>query len=367
MSVLLARRNLLGDRTRFLLSVLGVAIPVMLILLLAGYRAGVYRQATAYLDNTPGSVVVAEHGIRDFLGTSSVLPARAMTDVSAVDGVKRVIPVISQFVVFERHGRKDGFFLVGYDPTAGGGPWKLVEGREPTGNDEIVLDRTTARQHGMALGDELTVLDRELLVVGFSDETTFWAGSIAFARTATLESLLRTPGLRTFLIVTPEDGLSAGALRDRLHVEGTDAVLKVEVAMNDRALLARVYDSPILLMVVIAFVVGMLVVGLVIYTATMERRREYGAVKALGAGSHVLSQVVIVQAIIAGGAGVLVGAVLSAGAATALMTWRPQFQIDVDTGALAAVAAAGLVMSFLAAVLPARTIARLQPAEVFRR
>lgn len=53
--MLLARRNLFRDRTRFALSVLGVAVSIGLILLLAGYRSGVYRQSTAYLDNTPGS------------------------------------------------------------------------------------------------------------------------------------------------------------------------------------------------------------------------------------------------------------------------------------------------------------------------
>ena len=63
--MLLARRNLFRDLTRFLFSVLGVAVSVGLILLLAGYRSGVYRQASAYRDNAPGTVVVAERGIRD--------------------------------------------------------------------------------------------------------------------------------------------------------------------------------------------------------------------------------------------------------------------------------------------------------------
>ncbi len=48
----LAVRNLLADPTRFLLSVAGVAVPVALILLLAGYRSGVYQQATAFNDPT---------------------------------------------------------------------------------------------------------------------------------------------------------------------------------------------------------------------------------------------------------------------------------------------------------------------------
>ena len=197
--MLLARRNLLRDRTRFLLSVLGVAVSVGLILLLAGYRSGVYRQASAYLDNTPGTVVVAERGIRDFLGTSSVLPPDTADAVRSTAGVDRVIPVVSQFVIFERHERKDGFFLIGYDPTVGGGPWKLVEGREPTADNELVVDRTTARQHDMATGDRVRLLDRDATIVGLSDETTFWAGSVAFARISTLESLLRAPGLRSFI------------------------------------------------------------------------------------------------------------------------------------------------------------------------
>jgi hypothetical protein len=62
--LLLARRNLLHDRTRFLLSVAGVAVPIGLILLLAGYRSGIYRQASAYLDNTPGGVRGGGNGHR---------------------------------------------------------------------------------------------------------------------------------------------------------------------------------------------------------------------------------------------------------------------------------------------------------------
>ena len=364
--MLLARRNLFHDRTRFLLSVLGVAVSIALILLLAGYRSGVYGQASAYLDNTPGSVVVAERGIRDFLGTSSVLPPNARDAVAATPGVARAIPVVSQFVIFERHGRKDGFFLIGYDPVVGGGPWKLVDGREPGADDELVIDRTTARQHDIAIGDQVSLLDRNATVVGLSDETTFWAGSIAFARITTLESLARAPGLRSFLIVTPEAGTSPEALRDRLAIPGTEVLLKSDVIANDRKLMARVYDAPIGLMVAIAFVVGVLVVGLVIYTATIERRREYGALKAIGARNRTLYGVVATQAFIAVAAGAVSGIALGYGAGAALMAWRPQFPVDIEPAAVGVVLIASLVMAVLAALIPARAVARLEPAEVFR-
>lgn len=364
--MLLARRNIVRDRTRFLLSVAGVATSIALILLLAGYRSGVYRQAAAYLDNTPGSVVVAERGIQSFLGTSSVLPPGAEDAVNATFGVERVIPVVSQFVIFERHDRKDGFFLIGYDPVKGGGPWKLVEGREPTADDELVIDRTAARQHEIGLGDRIGLLDRDATVVGFSDETTFWAGSIAFARITTLESLLRAPGLRSFLLVTPVPGTSVESLRDRLTVAGTEVVRKTDMIANDQMLMARVYDAPIGLMVAIAFVVGILVVGLVIYTATIEKRREYGAIKAIGARNGTLYRIVAIQALIAAGVGAAAGVGLAYASSVALMAWRPQFLVDIDPAPVGVVLASSLLMALVAAIMPAWAAARLEPAEVFR-
>ena len=365
--MLLARRNLFRDRTRFALSVLGVAVSVGLILLLAGYRAGVYRQASAYLDHTSGDVVVAERGIRDFLGTSSVLPAGTVETVRSLPGVASVLPVVSQFVIFEMHGRKDGFFLIGYDPASGGGPWKLVEGREPAADDELVIDRATADQHGIDIGDQVSLLNRNAIVVGLSDETTFWSGSIAFAKITTLESLLRAPGLRSFLLVTPADG-SPEAMRDQVaaSVPSVEVLLKRDVVANDAKLMARVYDAPIGLMVAIAFIVGVLVVGLVIYTATIERRREYGAIKAIGARNRILYRVVTTQAAIAAVAGALTGVVLAFVSGAALMAWRPQFLVAIELPAVAIVLASSLLMALVAALIPARSVARLEPAEVFR-
>jgi len=365
-AMLLARRNLLTDPVRFLLSVLSVAVSIALILLLAGYRSGVYAQTSAYLDNTPGSVVVAERGIRDFLGTNSALPPGAAETVRRAPGVERVIPVVSQFVIFELHGRKDGFLLIGYDPAVGGGPWKLVAGREPTSDGELVIDRTTALQQDVAIGDPITLLDRQATVVGLSDETTFWAGSIAFARIGTLQALLRTSNLESFLLVSPTTGTSAEALRDRLAVPGMEALLKSDVIANDRKLMARVYDAPIGLMVAIAFIVGVLVVGLVIYTATIERRREYGALKAIGARNAVLYGTVTIQALIAGVVGSAIGVGLALGASAGLMAFRPQFWVEIVPAHAVVVLVSSLLMAVLAALIPARAVARLEPAEVFR-
>lgn len=362
----LALSNLTADPTRFVLSVTGVAVSVALILLLAGYRAGIYRQATAYLDNTAGSVVVAERGIRDFLGTSSVLPMDTERTIRASAGVTQVIPVAAQFVVFERHGRKDGFFLVGYEPGSGGGPWNLVEGREPHTVDELVVDRTMAGQHDIVVGDTVRVLDRDAVVVGLSDETTFWAGSLAFARISMLETLARTPGLRSFLLVSPAGGEATSELIERLDVAGVEILAKADVVDNDRRLMARVYDVPIGFMVAIAFLVGVLIVGLTVSTSTMERRREYGALKAIGARNRTLYRVVLTQALAASAAGGIGGVGVAVVGGAALMAWRPQFLVSIEATAVGVVLASCLLMAILAALIPARALSRLEPAEVFR-
>ena len=363
---MLAWRNLSRDPIRLQLSVASVAVSIVLILLLVGYRSGIYAQASAYLDHAPGSALVAERGVADFFGTTSTLEPRVVEQVASLPGVAAAVPIVTQFVVFEEHGRKDGMFLVGYDPEKGGGPWRLAAGREPATDEEIVLDGVAAGQHGIGLGDRIRILDRDLAVVGLSEDTTFWSGSMAFARIGALETLLRAPGLRSFLLVTPTPGASLPSLTTAVSSLGADLVPKSTLIANDRRLLARVYDAPIGLMVAIAFVIGILVVGLVIYTSTVERRREYGALKAIGAGNRALYRVVATQALIAALLGAGSGAVLAVVGERALMAWRPQFRVEIDAATLAVVLASSLLMAAIASLVPARALAGLEPAEVLR-
>ena len=117
----------------------------------------------------------------------------------------------------------------------------------------------------------------------------------------------------------------------------------------------------------IAFLIGVLVVGLVIYTATVERQREYGVLKALGARNRVLYGVVVVQASWAALVGAALGILLAQGARLAIMSARPQFLIILEADMAGRAIVIGLGMGLLAALAPARAVAGLAPAEVFLR
>ncbi len=362
-----AWRNLFKDKTRLSLSIGGVALAVMLILILNGFLAGLTSQIGAYLTNEPGTLVVAQDGVENLLGVASQLPA-GIEDTVRGRGAKQVIPILSQSVIFEMHGRKQFAYLIGYEPKTGGGPWQLAAGREPRNDKEIIFDRVLAMRHNVGLGDKVELMDKDFTIVGLSEGTNSWMTGFVFVRKTALESLLRVPNATSFLLVTPAEYIGTERLRARLsNLSGTNVLTKEQMIANDIQLFGKAFMAPIQMMAAIAFFVGVLVVGLVIYTATVERQREYGVLKAIGARKGLLYRAVAIQALIAAGAGSALGIVLAYGAAGLIVALRPQFSIVYAPTMLAQSLIAGIAMALASALFPARVVARLAPAEVFRK
>jgi putative ABC transport system permease protein len=364
----LAGRNLLKDKTRMVLSVGGVALSVMLILVLNGFLTGMYRQITSYLDRSPGSVVVAQEDVVNLLGSTSLLPAGITSRVKAIRGIKEAIPILSQFVILDLHEKKQPAYMVGYDPDQGGGPWDLAAGREPRTKKEMVFDRVLADRHGLKIGDPVEVLGKDFTIVGLSNGTTSWMTSFFFLRKDAAEELLLAPGATSFLLLTTSANADLDGILRRLNsLSGVNALTKGEMSGNDLKLFVKIFSAPLKLMVAIAFLVGTMIVGLVIYTITVERQREYGVVKAIGATNRVLYQIVVTQALAAATAGAATGVLLAYGISQWIMAARPQFLIVFDPSDVEWSLLAGLGMALVAAFFPARVVAGLAPAEVFRR
>jgi putative ABC transport system permease protein len=368
----LARRNLFQDKTRLMLSISGVALAVMLILLLKGLQAGMNRQITAYLDRSPGSIVVAQEDVANLLGVTSLLPVGTDQKAETIRGVDAVIPILSQFIILDLHGKKQPAYMIGYEPEEGGGPWALASGREPRSKKEVVFDQVLADRHGLKLGDQVEVMGSDFTIVGLSKGTTSWMTSYFFVRKREAEELLFGPGAASgatsFLLLTTKDGADQDRLLQRLNdLSGVDALPKRQMAANDLNLIAKVFSAPLKLMVSIAFLVGTMIVGLIIYTATVERQREYGVIKALGGKNRFLYQVVLTQALFAALAGSALGVLLANGVAQWIMAARPQFLIVFDPVDSRQALLAGLGMALLAAIFPTRVVANLAPAEVFRK
>jgi len=367
-SVPVARRQLAAEPMKLVVTLVAVAAAVALVLLLAGLRRGMGEQVTLYVDRQ-APVLVGQQGARNFLSQTSVLPEALADDIERVPGVAEATPISQQYAMLRLHGRPVLALLIGYDPGKSGGPWKLASGRAPSGDSELVLDRVLASEHRLEIGATLEYRGTQLRVVGLSKGTSGFMTPLTFAPRTTVNALSRQPGTANFFLVRPEPGITAEALAAQIDrsVPGVSALTRREVAANDRRQFVDPFSAPLLAMVVIAFAVAILVIGLAVYSSTAERSREYATLKALGLSRKALFRLVGVQAAALALAGTALGIVFAAAAARGVSSFAPKYLIAISAGSVAAIAASALAMALLAAFVPARFLARLDPASAFRR
>jgi putative ABC transport system permease protein len=364
----IAWRQFAAEPAKVAVSVLAIAAAVALVLLLTGLRRGMGEQVTIYLDHQP-SVLVGQEGARNFVAQTSVLPEAVGGRLERVAGVAAATPISQQFAMLTLHGRRVLPLLVGFDPGRPGGPWSLAAGRAPRAPGELVLDGVVAEEHGLEVGSTVSYRGTTLEVVGLSRGTTAWMTPLAFATRATLNALNRRPRTASFFLVRPGEGVSPGSLAARIEraMPGVSARTRDEVAANDRRLYTDAFKGPLLAMVAIAFAVAILVIGLTVYSSTSERGREYATLKAIGLRNGPLLRLAGGQAAALALAGTLAGTLLALAAVRAASALAPKYLIVVTVESAALVASAALAMALVAAFLPARYLARLDPASAFRR
>ncbi|HEX9123610.1 MAG TPA: ABC transporter permease [Actinomycetota bacterium] len=362
-AVPLARRNILADRRRLAISTLGVGLAVALILLLAGLWGGVLSGVSAYADRVGADLFVRQPGT--MILTEGAVPLAAADAIRTIPGVEGADPVIARYVILDLHGTKEAVSVIGYRPGAMGGPWMLAAGRAVRTGGEIVMDENLGASHGIGLGDTLGLQGERFRVVGLSSGTaTFAAGGFLFVSLEEAERLFGESRTATSLLVRASRPASvAEAIRRRTGLAVDPATA---VAAGQREVYAGSLGRIVDLMILIAFAAGTLVVALTVYSAIADRLREYGIAKAIGARRRRLFRIVLGQTVVVSAVGTLVGFALYAVSSRVLVALRPQFPSSLSLEAAGGVVLSAGAMALLAAIVPTRRVARLDPASVYR-
>lgn len=360
----LARRNLLAERRRLAMSLLGVGAAVALVLLLQGLWSGTRLQISAYQDNVGAELYVAQTGTKNFGTDNSRIPENISERIRDLPQVDDTAPILARYAILDLHGRKQATTLIGSQPGQMGGPWRFSAGRAVEADDEIAVDEVTADQHDLSVGDTIEVMGHDLEIVGFVSGARTWMTGMAFVSLDALQELQRTPGVVSFVLVdTPKPAVVADQIRERFDVTVLSAA---ELGDNERTLFAGIIGGPLDLMIAIAFTAGTLIVALTVYSSIVERIREYGIIKAVGARGRDIARTVLAQTILIAVAGTAVGFILYALGSRVIVELKPQFWTRISVGAAVAVIASSLLMALLAAIVPIRRLARLDPASVYR-
>jgi len=368
MSVPFVHRSLWHEKGTLVLSVLGVAASLTLIVLLNSFRDGMYGVLSAYTDSMEADLIVAQSGGQGSFVTSAI-PAAIHDELGSVSDAVAVEHVLAADIIFTYGDIKTPATLIGYNlETDIGGPWKLIEGRNVRNDSEITLDTWLARRAGIGIGDSINVLGRNFTIVGLTHETASFLGVYLFTSRDAAEAVLQLPGIASFywLRLPPGTDVEVVARTIETQILGVEALTPAQIETARRNTLASVIGTPINLMLLIGFITGTAVMGLAAHTAIVDRMREYGVLKAVGASGYWLRRAVLFETLYRAGLGFLLGTGLSYFAAQLIMRVFPQFTIAIRPETIGVVSLLGLVMTVLAALLPIRRVVAIDPAVVFK-
>lgn len=365
MSVPLARRQLLSHKGRTVAGLAGIAVALLLVVALKAILAGMEERLTGYIDRSGADVVVAQEGVRTMHMTESVLPARAAAQVASVPGVAGAAPIVYAPTMLERGEQRSLVYLIGEDPAARTLP--LVSGRRARAG-EIVVDEALASLIGARPGTTVTSLGRRFRVVGQIAGTSSIASSIALADRRDLSALLRSGGAVNYLLVRAREGVAAEALAKRIEqaVPGVTASTRAQFSRAERRLVGDMSTDIVRSMILVGFVIGVAVAGLVAYSATLSQLRDYAVLRALGLRARRALVLVLAQVGALVAAGFALSIALLAALVWALPALSPTLSLAVRAGDVALALAVAAAVAAAGAALPVIRVARVDPASVFR-
>jgi putative ABC transport system permease protein len=366
----LAVANLVQNKTRILISIGGVGLALTLVLFFGAVFTGAEARLTVYIDHAGADVWVSQEGVRTMHMSESALPASVVDRVKAVPGVEQAVPVLYTEGIIEANDKDNIVYVLGVPSGAPmGGPWGIVEGASTPGPGEIIIDHAIASRAGVGVGDRVTVVGQEMRIAGLTSGTSTLASSVSFVR---FEDFVRVRGggdVVSFVLVKVSPGESPAAVSSRIAqgVGGVAVQTREQFAAQERQLVKDMSADLISIMNTAGYLTGLAIVLLTIYVATVARRKEYGVLKAMGVRNTRLFQIVLVQALLTVGTGLVTGLAITLLLSALIPRFNELIVLSISTASLLRVAVISTVLASAASLLPARQLAGLEPVAIIRR
>jgi putative ABC transport system permease protein len=393
-------RNLLAHKLRLALSGLAIVLGVAFVSGTMIFTDTLGKTFDDLFESTSADVNVEPatafesglSGTGEGTGTASTLPADVVDTVRGVDGVASAAGFVRTEGVYVLDGNGDVLDTGGapgigisWEPDPALSSSTLVDGRAPQGASEVALDVDTVDKAGYSLGDTVPVLttgprvEAELVgVFSFGDSGGSAGASLAAFETSAAQQLFGSPGQFNGVSIAAADGVPQEELRDRVAATLGDGYTVRTAAEQAEALagdfqegLAFV-ETFLLAFAGIALFVGTFIILNTFSMLVAQRTRELALLRALGAGRAQVTRSVLAEALVLGVVGSTVGLAVGFGVATGLRSLFGQFGLTLDGGLVFAADtvlwsyAVGVLVTLVAAYLPARRAARTPPVAAMR-
>ena len=366
MSVPVARRQFLARKGRTFAGIAGIATALLLILALKAIFAGMEGRLTVYIDESGADVIVAQRGVQSMHMTESALPERTVQTSASLPGVAQARPILYVPATIERGDRRAIVYLVG--EKAGLPRVALASGRRPAPG-EIVLDRELARTLGSPPGTSVRAFGRRFRVSGEVAGFTLISNAFAFVRLQDLAQTLRSAGVVSYVLVKAGPGIEPVELAARIEsaVPTVTASTRPAFARSERRLIGDMTTDIVRAMILVGFVIGVAVAGLVAYSSALSQLRDYAVLRALGLRARSALGIALAQVGAMVAASFLLALLLVWVLARLLPTLTPLLTLSIEPGDVAQALIVAGAVALGAAAFPAIRVSHVDPASVFRR
>ncbi|MEU6894872.1 FtsX-like permease family protein [Streptomyces sp. NPDC046557] len=390
-------RNFLAHKGRMALSTLAVMLGVAFISGTLVFSDTINAAFTSISTSTAADVTIKpkqafnpEVEDRALSGETPTLPADVVAKIAQVPGVKAAHGQVSlqTLTVVDKDNKPIGATTGA--PTMGQNWYdtpqvRISDGRAPSKAGELVLDQASARHKGVHLGDALHVISPSgstpATVVGIATFATANPGvTLVYTDTATAQTvMLGKPDVFTTVTVDTAPGATHTTVQQRIKAALGDSysvATKEEQAQSATQQITAflgVITYALLGFAGIAVLVGIFLILNTFSMLVAQRTRELGLLRALGASRSQVTRSVLTEALLLGAAGSTLGLGVGIALAAALKSLIGHFGVDLSGTALvinwpapAAAYAVGVLVTLIAAYLPARRAARISPMAALR-
>ena len=347
---------------RTLISIVGVALGVVLVVLFTGLARGMSNDMARRAANWKAEIVFTRPGAMELTSSNASVSATYAQRLLEIEGVEATVPVIRYITpnTKERWGVQqiDG---VEWQPFAEMNGMQIVEGRAPAAFDEVIMDERHFKENDFKLNETTELFGKPYKIVGVFSPPS---GARIKMSLAAMQDALQAPNKCTFILVKIKDGAGVEEVARRINetLPGNKINLTRDLVIDAQERIPAL-NTFLRVLVGLGALVSTIFVLLSMYTTITERRKEIGILKSLGASKSFIISVIEGEAFLIGVFGILLGLLVSFVVSQAISrSFELQFEFSkgwIITAILIAVGG-----SLFGALYPAWRASDIDPVEV---